>query len=116
MALILTKHWRPRIDGRQQNYAPGDSLPTDHPKAGWLLTHGIAVDEDATDHPAPAETPAPEPATGPEQDTGDATPAPTSTSKRPPKVAKLEAWQDYARSQGIDPKGMKKEDIIARFI
>lgn len=33
--------------------------------------------------------------------------------KRPARSANLEAWQDYARTQGIDPKGMKKPELIA---
>ncbi len=36
--------------------------------------------------------------------------------KRPYKAAKLAVWQEYARAQGLDPKGMTREEIIARFI
>lgn len=33
--------------------------------------------------------------------------------ERPKKVANLDTWQAYARSLGIDPKGMTKAEIIA---
>ncbi|WP_291478487.1 hypothetical protein [Corynebacterium sp.] len=75
-----------------------------------MLSHGIAVDED--DVPA-VETPEPEPAPAEPEPSDDAA---EEKAKRPSKVAKLEAWQDYARSRGVDPKGMKKEELIARFI
>lgn len=108
MALVLKNHWHPTVDGRVVRHAPGDRLPANHPKRGWMLSHGIAVDED--DVPA-VGTPEPTPADPDPSD--DAT---EEKSKRPSKVAKLEAWQDYARSRGVDPKGMKKEELIARFI
>lgn len=105
MALILRKHWRPVVDGRVVRYTPGDHLDDDHPKRGWLLQHGIAV--------AGSETPEPDPVPDPEHAPD---PEPEKDPKMPAKVAKLEAWQEYAKGRGVDPKGMKREEIIARFI
>lgn len=36
-------------------------------------------------------------------------------SARPAKSDPVAKWQDYARSQGIDPKGMTKQELIAEL-
>ena len=38
---------------------------------------------------------------------------PVGTSDRPLKTAKLEAWQAYARSVGVNVTGKSKAEIIA---
>ncbi|WP_257202952.1 hypothetical protein [Corynebacterium cystitidis] len=50
---------------------------------------------------------------GPEAVADDAEDASDSDPERPPRSANLEAWQNYARTRGVDPKGMKKPDLIA---
>lgn len=35
---------------------------------------------------------------------------------RPAKSDPVAKWQDYARSLGIDPKGMTKQELIAKFL
>lgn len=112
MALILRKHWRPVVDGRVVRHTPGDRLDDDHPKRGWLLQHGIAV----PDSEIPDPEPGPEAAPDGEPDEEPAIEEQEKGPKMPAKVAKLEAWQEYAKAQGVDPKGMKREEIIARFI
>lgn len=35
------------------------------------------------------------------------------TVERPKNAANLKVWQEYAKTQGIDPKGLSKREIIA---
>lgn len=48
----------------------------------------------------------------PEDSAEDSAPA---AVKRPAKSASLEAWQEYARTQGDDPKGATRQELIARY-
>lgn len=120
MALILRKHWRPVVGGRVVRYVPGDELSEGHPKRDWLVRHGIAVEAgDSAPHLGDPVEPdeAPEDAQeaaqdGPEADVQDAD---APEAKRPPKVAKLEMWQSYAKTQGVNPKGLTKDEIIGRL-
>lgn len=49
----------------------------------------------------------------PEADAPDEADESPEDMDRPKKVANLDTWQAYARSVGIDPKGMTKAEIIA---
>lgn len=106
--LILRAHWHDRVSG--ERYRPGDKFRGDKNLADWLIRSGIAVDADNTPKATPV-TPPPKPAT--EAEPADK-PAP-KRPKRPNRAAKLAVWQDYARTQGIDPKGYKREELIALF-
>lgn len=107
MSIQARLRWVDRVAGI--TYQPGQEIPATHPKMDWLLRSRIVVDMDAT----PAE---PDPDPAPKDETPEVSaPRPRNTMKRPNKAAKLAAWQDYARSQGVDPKKMTREELIARF-
>ena len=40
---------------------------------------------------------------------------PEQETQRPAKSDVLAKWQEYVRAQGIDPKGMTKQELIAKF-
>lgn len=105
MGIIARAIWKDVVHSND-TYHPGDEIPADHPKIDWLLRSGIATKEGQ--HRAPKATPTPK------VEEPKAAPARREV-KRPSKAAKLAVWQDYARSQGLDPKKMTREDLIARF-
>lgn len=96
-----------------QKFLPGDPVPDDHEQLAWALRNGIIQDE--AEYLASRAEPSPAPQTEAVRQDAPAEPPAGSGVKRPSKAAKLAAWQDYARSQGLDPKKMTREELIARF-
>lgn len=96
------------IDGVVRALRPGRVYDLQDPYLSALLGSGAVADPDAA--PAPAPEPAPAPA---EQVKSAEEPEAEESPKPPRKTAKLEDWQDFARAQGIDPKGLSKQELIA---
>lgn len=96
------------IGGVVRALKPGRVYDLQDPYLSALLVSGAVVDPDSAPAPKPAPRGESAPVTEPEPEPeGDDTPAP------PRKTAKVEEWQDYARAQGIDPKGLSKQELIA---
>ena len=64
---------------------------------------GVFVSDDPAPVPVKAEAPADERAAEPD----------APAVKRPARTAPVDTWRAYAESQGIDPKGLSKAEIIA---
>lgn len=111
MRLRMVKFATAPVDGCVSFLQPGRVYDVDEPFAGVLVAAGAAVDPDTPVAETVPETP----------EATEDTPAPESEGKsaaeegpkRPPKTAKLELWQAYARSQGVDPGSMSRSEIIA---
>lgn len=89
-------------------FFPGDTVEVDEDTAARLKACGSLV----TDRPAEAEPVAPQKV--------DATPDPVvdeepveSGPVKPKRAASVDAWRTYAEAQGVDVKGMSKQEIIA---
>ena len=70
-------------------------------------------DDPSEPEPDPEPDDPSEPEPDPEADAPDEVDEAPEGVERPKKVANLDTWQSYARSLGIDPKGMTKAEIIA---
>lgn len=102
MAKVFLSHWEERLpDGRWVMHRPGDEVTV----TGDVLARLESIGAVGEPKPAPAPRPVAVPAAQEE--------AGVSTSDRPLKTAKLEAWQDYARSLGVSTTGKSKAEIIA---
>ncbi|MCT2299752.1 hypothetical protein M3G04_02355 [Dietzia cinnamea] len=101
MAKVFLSHWEERLpDGRWVMHRPGEEVAV----TGDVLARLESIG--AVGEPTPAPAPQPVAATEPEE-------VPVGTSDRPLKTAKLEAWQAYARSVGVNVTGKSKAEIIA---
>lgn len=104
--VTLSKHWSPE----NVIYPPGSVVSVDDETAAWLESCG-AVRRPADAKPARVER---EPAPVPEPDPD---PEPVQESKprvkRPAKTAPVSDWEAFLKSQGVNPKGMKKAEMIA---
>lgn len=109
MRIRLLKH--NRVGARVRR--PGEVVDIDDATAQDRISRGVAEDVETG---SPGPPPVAEAAPDGESDEERASEEPEKDPKMPAKVAKLEAWQAYAKTQGVDPKGMKREEIIARFI
>lgn len=85
--------------------ARGAVVDVDEATAARLRERGVLVDETAAPEPSPVKVDPPvkdeKPEGGVEQ------------AAKPAKSAKIELWQDYARANGLDPKGLSKQELIA---
>ena len=89
--------------------ARGSVVDVDEETAERLRARGGLVDETAVpelaEEPArvvePVEEKQPEGVDGVEK------------AAKPAKSAGIEAWRDYARANGLDPKGLSKQELIA---
>lgn len=89
--------------------ARGAVVDVDEATAERLRARGVLVDETAAPErvkgPArvvePVEEKQPEGIDGVEE------------AVKPAKSAGIEVWRDYARANGVDPKGLSKQEIIA---
>lgn len=110
MSLTARVSWPSVEDGRTVWYRPGDQIPEDHPKREWLIRRGIAVDGDITpDRPAKPAAPKVESTPNPGVDEEPVESGPV----KPKRAASVDAWRTYAEAQGVDVKGMSKQEIIA---
>ncbi|MGX1598592.1 hypothetical protein ACWIDS_16200 [Dietzia maris] len=102
MAKVFLSHWEERLpDGRWVMHRPGEEATV----TGDVLARLEGIGAVGDPKPAPAPRPVAVPAAQEESE--------VSTSDRPLKTAKLEAWQDYARSLGVSTTGKSKAEIIA---
>lgn len=103
MAKIFLTYWEERLpDGRWVMHRPGEEVTVTGDVLAWLERTG------SVGEPKPA--PVPRPIAAPASSQVEAA---VSTSDRPLKTAKLEAWQDYARTLGVSTTGKSKAEIIA---
>ena len=106
MGKVFRGFWEEKLsDGRRTMHRPGDEVKVSGDVLARLERLGVVVDEGKA-QPAPSPVPEPEPV-GEES-------AP-ATAEKPWKTAKLDVWQDYARSQGVDPSGLSKQELIAKL-
>lgn len=108
--VTLSKHWSPE----DVIYPPGSVVSVDDETARWLESCG-ALRRPGDVKPArvePEVKPAPVPEPAPDPD-----PEPVQESKprvkRPAKTAPTSEWEAFLKSQGVNPKGMKKAEMIA---
>jgi len=101
--VTLARAWNPG----SARYLPGDTVEVEEAIAEWLESCG-ALATGRTD-PAPrvrVTPPSPE-----------AEPEPGVTVQvgpgKPRRAAPVDQWRAYAVAQGIDPKGMTKQEIIS---
>lgn len=85
----------------------GYVLEVDEARAEELDELGLVLHAQTVEHPAVVELGEDRAAEVPAQSESDA--------PRPAKSDPVAKWQDYARSLGIDPKGMTKQELIAKF-
>lgn len=101
--VTLARAWNPGVE----HYAPGAEVEVSDDVAAWLDRTG-AVARPVKKRPVP-------PAKRTETTESAAPPVdeeePEST--RPARSAPLDTWKAYAEAQGIQTKGMSKQDIIA---
>ncbi|MGN0095046.1 MAG: hypothetical protein ACI38U_03180 [Corynebacterium sp.] len=105
--VTLARAWNPG----EEYYVPGDEVDVDDDVAAWLKRTG-AVARHARKRPKKpdAETAAKAdavPAEEPDAETAE------KSDKRPARTASLDTWKAFAEKQGIQTKGMSKQDIIA---
>ena len=87
--------------------ARGAVIDVDEATAERLRARGVLVDETAAPEPAPVKVDSPVKDEKPEGVDG------VEQAAKPAKSAKIELWQDYARANGLDPKGLSKQELIA---
>lgn len=87
--------------------ARGAVVDVDEAAAARLRERGVLVDESAAPEPAPVKVDSPVKDEKPEGVDG------VEQAAKPAKSAKIELWQDYARANGLDPKGLSKQELIA---
>lgn len=87
--------------------ARGAVIDVDEATAERLRARGVLVDETAAPEPAPVKVDPPVKDEKPEGVDG------VEQAAKPAKSAKIELWQDYARANGLDPKGLSKQELIA---
>lgn len=100
--VTLSKHWSPE----NVIYPPGSVVSVDDETARWLESCG-ALRRPGDVKPArvePEVKPAPESEPEPEH---------KPKVKRPAKTAPTSEWEAFLKSQGVNPKGMKKAEMIA---
>lgn len=104
--VTLARAWNPG----EERYVPGDEVDVDDDVAAWLTRTGAVARPTRKRKAAPAagdesaaEAPAAESSS---EDDGD-------EDKRPARTASLDTWKAFAEKQGIQTKGMSKQDIIA---
>ena len=107
MKVILTRPWHGR-----RGLVRGDEVDVDDETAEFLRRVGGALspeDYAAASKPAPrVETKAPE------EDLAPVDPDPQgAVNKRPPRSASIEKWQEWAKAEGYDVKGLTKQELIA---
>lgn len=83
---VTARHWR----------APG----------GELFSCGDVVDADDADAQRLIKA-------GAAEEAGPASVEPAKASGKPGRNSPAQVWKDYARSQGVDPDGKSKREIIA---
>lgn len=103
--VTLARAWNPG----EEHYVPGDEVDVDDDVASWLTRTG-AVARPARQRPKGAEEPA---ETGADSPAGEPDEPAETAAKRPARTASLDTWKAFAEKQGIQTKGMSKQDIIA---
>lgn len=102
--VTLSKHWSPE----DVIYPPGSVVSVDDDTAAWLESCGAVRRpgdvKSARVEPEVKAAPEPEP---------DPEPEPKPKVKRPAKTAPTSEWEAFLKSQGVNPKGMKKAEMIA---
>lgn len=106
--VTLSKHWSPE----DVIYPPGSVVSVDDETARWLESCG-ALRRPGDVKPARVE---PEVKAAPEP-VAESKAKPVSDEKpkvkRPAKTAPTSEWEAFLKSQGVNPKGMKKAEMIA---
>ena len=102
--VTLSKHWSPE----DVIYPPGSVVSVDDETARWLESCG-ALRRPGDVKPARVE---PEVKPDPESES-EPEPEHKSKVKRPAKTAPTSEWEAFLKSQGVNPKGMKKAEMIA---
>lgn len=101
--MTLARAWNPGA----ARYLPGDTVEVEEAIAEWLESCG-ALATGRTD-PAPRVRVTPP--------SSEAEPEPVvpveSGPSKPRRAAPVDEWRIYAAAQGIDPKGLSKQEIIA---
>lgn len=109
---LAATRWRQRTDTGTVIHREGDLIDVSDAEAAWLLKSGAAThptteadqsDEDTADQDITSDSD--DTTTDDEDAEGD--------SERPLNAATKAIWEDYAKSKGIDTKGMDKAEIIA---
>lgn len=86
----------------------GAVIEVDDDLHALLVARGV-VSRESDAEPVAERPVSPEPVEA--DDEADEAPGPEG--KRPARSASTEKWREYAKSQGIDPKGLSKQEIIA---
>lgn len=110
--MLAKAHWEDRGSNPVVKYRPGDTIPDDHPKRDWLLNSGIASG-DVEGDPVVEVADDAEPEREPEAEAVEPEPVPEGDVSRPKQAASTEDWRAYGESQGINTKGLSKQQIIA---
>lgn len=102
--VTLSKYWSPE----DVVHPPGSVVEVDEATAQWLEACGALVDPSAKSAVAkPATKPKQEPKQEPKE------PVAASEVERPAKTAPVDTWRKYAKSLGVEVKGLSKQEIIA---
>lgn len=90
-------------------FPPGTALEGDaleHARSRGALTTSVPEPSRVERETAPASESEPEPDPEPVQES-------KPRVKRPAKTAPVSEWEAFLKSQGVNPKGMKKAEMIA---
>lgn len=123
MQIQLTGFATAPVDGVVTFLKPGLVYDVDDAYAVRLVASGVAVDMESDAPAAIAEAEVSEEEAevaeveaestdGGEADSEEEAP---NGPARPAKSDPVAKWQEYVRAQGIDPKGMTKQELIAKF-
>lgn len=89
--------------------ARGAVIDVDEKTAERLRARGILADETAVPEPVEEPVQVVEPVDKKQPEGVDG----VEKAVKPAKSAGIEAWRDYARANGLDPKGLSKQELIA---
>lgn len=89
--------------------ARGAVVDIDEETAERLRDRGIIVDETAVPERAGEPVRVVDPVDEKQPENNDGADKPT----KPAKSAGVEVWRDYAIANGLDPKGLSKQELIA---
>lgn len=118
MQIQLTGFATAPVDGVVTFLKPGLVYDVDGAYAERLVASGVAFDIEGGELPV-SEVESDAADAGAEEASEDTAEEASDEASdglaRPAKSDPVAKWQDYARSLGIDPKGMTKQELIAKF-
>lgn len=108
--VTLARAWNPG----EEYYVPGDEVDVDDDVAAWLKRTGAVARHARNRSKEPdADAAAKVDDVPDEEPDADAAEKSEKSEKRPARTASLDTWKAFAEKQGIQTKGMSKQDIIA---